>query len=274
MGNPSRLQTSKTRRPHRLRQLHRGPVAHRHVRGVLGEQQRIFRLHQHLRGLGDHRLLRRDARRHLDRGRGRDRHVVYKRAFLQRRVVAHVDGALGLAHHDGVGAREGVRHAVDAAGLVVPLGEVPHRVALGEGRVDPVDERAPVLLVHGAGGADDEDRAAVDVGVVDAHGRMQQPHHVVHDGDHGLARRLGVAVGDLHRDLLVVAQQHLGIVLAVVHHGVVETPVAGPRIEGDVGDVVELHEVDDDVRLPALFRFLDVRHGEPFSNLGSTIQDS
>src|ERR1700682_5357341 len=36
------------------------------------------------------------------------------------RVVAHVDRPLTAAHHDRVGAGEGVRHAVDGGRLIVP----------------------------------------------------------------------------------------------------------------------------------------------------------
>ena len=187
----------------------------------------------------------------------RHRDVFRQLRFLHRRVVDHVDRPLRFAHHDRVGAREGIGHAVNAAGLVIPFGKLAHRVALGEGGVNPVDERTAVFLVHRPGGADEKYRAAVDVGVVDAHGRVQEADDVVHDGDHRFAARLGVAVSDLHGDLFVITQQHRRLVLAVVDQRVVQSAIARARIERDVWEAVLLDQIDDDVGLPTLGGFFD-----------------
>ena len=191
-------------------------------------------------------------------------HVVVQLRLLQAGVVAHVDGSLLAAHHHRIGPGEGAGHRVDGGGLGVPLDVVADGLALHAGRVDPVDERAPLGLLHGAGGAHDEDGRPVEIGVVDAHGRVQQPHQVVDDGDHRLAAGAGVAVGDLHRDLLVVAQHHGRVVLAVVHQRVVKAPVAGAGIERDVLEPVALDHVDDDVRLPLAVGLLDRRRSDLF----------
>jgi hypothetical protein len=125
-------------------------------------------------------------------------------------------------------------------------------LALHVGGVDPVDEGAALALVHRAGRADDEDRRAVDIRVIDAHGGVQHADHVMHDGDHRLARDLGVAMRDLHRDLLVLAQQHRRLVAAVIDQRVVQPAIARARIERDIGESELLDEIDDDVGLPAL----------------------
>ncbi len=197
------------------------------------------------------RRVRRHRRRLLHRFRRRQLDLVDQRVFLQRRVVAHVDRALRLGHHDRVGAREAFRHAVDRGRLVVPLGVVADRVALHQRGVGPVDVRAAARFVHRAGGAHDEDRHPVEEGVVDRHAGMQQADQVVQDDDHRLAGRLGVAVRDLHRDFLVVAEHHRRFVVAVVDQRVVQAAEARAGIERDVGEVVPLDHVDDDVGLPA-----------------------
>ena len=171
--------------------------------------------------------------------------------FLQRGVVAHVDRALRLGHHDRVGARKALRHAVDRGRLVVPLGVVAHRVALHQRGVGPVDVRAALGFVHRAGGAHDEDRHPVEIGVVDRHAGVQQADQVVQDHGGRLAGRLGVAVGDLHRDFLVVAEHHRRLVVAVVDERVVQAAEARAWIERDEREAVALDHVDDDVGLPA-----------------------
>ena len=100
-------------------------------------------------------------------------------------------------------------------------------------------------------------RPAVDVGVVDAHRRVQQADDVVDDGGHRLAASLGIAMGDLHGDLFVVTEQHRRLVLAIIDQRVVEPAKARAGIERDIGKFVLLDQIDDDVGLPTLGGFLD-----------------
>ena len=79
----------------------------------------------------------------------------------------------------------------------------------------------------------------------------------MHDGDHRLAFGAGVAMGDLHGDLFVLAEQHRRIVLAVVDQRVVQAAIARAGIERDVFEIVAFDHVDDDVGLPALVGFFD-----------------
>ncbi len=185
-------------------------------------------------------------------------------ASCKRRVVAHVDRPLRLGGHDRIGAREAFRKALDRGRLVVPLDVVAHRVPLHQRAVGPVDMRTAFRLVHRAGGADDEDRHAVDIGVVDRHAGVQQADEVVQDHRHRLAGRLGVAVRDLHGDLLVIAQHHRRLVAAVIDQRVVQPAEARTRIERDEREAVALDQVDDDVGLPALVVRTGVRPAPGF----------
>src|SRR5208283_3117865 len=94
--------------------------------------------------------------------RGR-RHIVIELRLLQSRVVAHVDRPLTAAHHDRVGAGEGVRHAVDGGRLIVPFHDMADRFALNIGGMDPIDEGAPLGFGQGAGRADNENRRAIEI---------------------------------------------------------------------------------------------------------------
>ena len=65
-----------------------------------------------------------------------------------------------------------------------------------------------LALVHRTGGADDEDRRPVDVGVVDRHRGVEEADEVMQDDGAGSSARLGEAVRHLDRDFLVLAQKH------------------------------------------------------------------
>jgi len=80
---------------------------------------------------------------------------------------------------------------------------------------------------------------------------VQQADKIVQDHHHRLAARFGIAMRDLHRDFLVVADHHRRLVVAVVDQRVVQAAKARAGIESDVREVVTLDHVDDDVGLPA-----------------------
>ncbi len=223
------------------------------ARHVLGHQHRIFGREQPVGNLAERLRIGRHRHRHFVVRRLRQRHLARQRLLLQPGVVAHVDWALRFGHHRRIGARKRIRHALDTGRLVVPFHVVPELFAVDVGGVNPVDERPPPAFVHRTGGADHKDRAAVDISVVDAHGGVQHADHVVHDRHHRLSGRLGVAVRDLHRDLLVLAEQDRRLIAAVIDQRVVQAAIARPRIERDEGKVVVLDEVDDDVGLPGFF---------------------
>src|SRR6267143_592937 len=60
-------------------------------------------------------------------------HLVIERRLLKSRVVAHIDRPLTAAHHDRVGAGEGVRHALDGGRLIVPFDDMADLLALNVG---------------------------------------------------------------------------------------------------------------------------------------------
>jgi hypothetical protein len=86
----------------------------------------------------------------------------------------------------------------------------------------------------------------------------------MHDGDHRLACRTSVAVGDLHGDFFVLTKQHGRLVFAVIDQRIVQTAITRAGIECDLGKFVLLDQIDNDVGLPALRGFLDLisRHAE------------
>ena len=108
-------------------------------------------------------------------------------------------------------SQQGLRYRADACGLVIPLHVIPNLVPLHESRMDPVDVRPALGCVHGAGAAENEHGRLVQVGAKDRHGGMLQPDHVVKCHGHRPACDTGIAGGDRHRDLLVVAEHHLWV---------------------------------------------------------------
>ena len=102
-----------------------------------------------------------------------------------------------------------------------------------------------------------KDRRAIEIGVVDAHRRVEQSDHVMDDGDHRLAARPRIAVRDLHGNFFVIAEQHRRIVFAVIDQRIVQAAETRSRIERDVGKAVTFDQIDDDVGLPAAIGFAD-----------------
>jgi hypothetical protein len=127
-------------------------------------------------------------------------------------------------------------------------------------RVNPIDERPPPAFVHRSGRTNNEDRAAVEISVVNSHRRMQHADDIVHNRHHRLAGRLGVAVRNLHRDLLVLTEQKWRIIAAVIDQRVVQPAVTGARIKRNIGKTVVLDQIDDNVRLPG---FLGIARCRP-----------
>jgi hypothetical protein len=79
---------------------------------------------------------------------------------------------------------------------------------------------------------------------------MQHADDVVYDRRHRPAGRLGVAMRDLHRDLLMLTEQERRIVTAVVDQRIVQAAIARAGIERDIRKTVMLDQVDDNVGLP------------------------
>ena len=100
VGKTEPLVDIKNRGANGLGELHCGIESDGHACRVFGEQQRVVGGNQHIGGLFDRSGLRGNPGWNFDREIRRDGHILRQRTFLQGRVVAHVDGALRLAHHD------------------------------------------------------------------------------------------------------------------------------------------------------------------------------
>ena len=215
--------------------------------GELGDDHRPLRAGDHVggarqrRGLGLHRRGPASVHDALYRERMADL------VLLQTGVVAEVHRARGLGRRDAERARERGGEVVDRRGLVIPLREVPHRLALHLRGVDPVDRRSAPPPIHRPGAAHHDHRHAVELCVVDAHRRMQEADDIVDDRAHRLTRGLRVAVRERDGDLLVRTEDDLGLALAVVHERVVKPAVRRAGVERDVFDAEALEQIDDDV---------------------------
>ena len=174
------------------------------------------------------------------------------RCFLQAGVEADIDrrGRRGAGQRYWRGTSIRPAPAAEAR-LVVPLDERADQAALIARGVDPVDPRAALLGVERAGGAEHDHRRAVAPGVVEAHHAVQQPDIAVQHAGHRLAGRLGVAVRDRHRMVLVQAEQDAGRGVAeMVDQAVVQPAIARPRIEADIGNAEPAQHLRRDVAAP------------------------
>ena len=117
--------------------------------------------------------------------------------------------------------------------------------------VDPLDPGAAFAGVGGPARTHDEYRQSIAPGV-------EYPQQSVHEADvrvqkdrHCPIRRLGIAMRDCQRMILVQAQQQLRVAVAeVVDQAVVKSAKAGTRIERDVFDSQSAQHLGRDVAAP------------------------
>ena len=226
-------------------------------------------------------------------------HICGRRRWCHRRGVARGVGgghqAVGLALLQGCievdvdrATRRGLRNLPTAqqslngrrhrARLVVPLGVVAHQRALVTDGVDPVDPRATPGRVPRPGGTQHQHGHAVAPGVEHGHGGMHQPHVGVHHRAHHAARGFGKTLGNGDGHFFVQAQQHLGRAVAqVVDQAVVQAPVAGAGVQGQVGHAHGAQAFCDRVTAPVGGglkvggRFFAFDHGQSALMLASRI---
>ncbi len=185
----------------------------------------------------------------LGGSRGQQPYAVLERLLLHVEVERHEHRRLHRRVHQLEGAVEGLDGGPLADGLVAPL-----HVVLDDGLdvlrgVDPVDPRAALAGVDGAGAAEYEQRYAVAPGVEDGHRGVQQTDVGVHEHTHVPAARLVVAVRHGHGDLLVAGHDDLGGDLGVVRvdEGVVHATEGRAGVEGDLVDALLVQELHHQV---------------------------
>jgi hypothetical protein len=89
------------------------------------------------------------------------------------------------------------------AGLVVPLSEVTNEGALVLRGVDPLDPGPAARRIDRSRGVQDDDRRAINPGVVDGHDRMHQSDIAVYDREGWAFVHLGPPVRQCNRMFLV-----------------------------------------------------------------------
>jgi len=153
-----------------------------------------------------------------------------------------------------IGAHHGFHQRVGRSRLIIPFHEIADHAALVGGRVDPVDIGTALGRIDGPGRAQDEHRRAIDEGVVDRHHAVHQADVGMEDAGHRLARRLGVALRDRDRMILVHAQDHARTLVAqMVDDGIVQTAVACAGVEAHIGELEPAQHLRGDVAAPPQF---------------------
>ena len=212
----------------RLPEFRLARSAPEHDHRPLGARQQFRRLLDRAGPGGPRRLGRQEAR---DVGPVRLR---VERRLLQPGVEADVDRRGRRRARGDVGAAHGLHQRLRRGRLVVPLDDRADIGALIARGVNPVDPRTALLGIERAGRAEHDHRHAVAPGVEQAHHAVQQPDIAVQHAGHRLARRLGIAVRDRHRVVLVQAQQNARpLVAEVIDDAVVQAAIAGAGVEAD-----------------------------------------
>ena len=202
------------------------------------------------------RLIDRLFRRPRRRRRLEARHVgpfrfLVELLFLEAGVETNVDRRGRRRARQHIGARHRFHQRVGRGRLIVPFDDGADVGALVARGVNPVDPRPALFRGHRAGGAEHEHRRAVAPGVEQAHHAVQQPDIGVQHAGHRLAGRLGVAVGDRHRMVLVQAQDDAGILVAeMIDQAVVKPAIARAGVEADILDAETPQHLRRDIAAP------------------------
>jgi hypothetical protein len=232
-----------------------------HNHGALGRYQHLSSLVQ---GLG----VRVDRRWWGKAGNIGQGYRLGQGVLLDRGVQAYIDGSLGLRHSYSVSPEHSVNGAGDAIGLVIPFDIVPHRIALDQGGMYPVDPRTATLHSHGASTPQDEDGSLGQPRIIDGIGCIEQTYNIVHNGGHGPPGRQPVASSQRDGNVLVVAEDHLGVgVASIVDQGIMKATEGCTRVQRYILDVQSPEQIYDDVRailgLGDIWDGYDSVHGLP-----------
>ncbi len=118
--------------------------------------------------------------------------------------------------------------------------------------MNPVDPGAALFGIDRAGRAEHDHRHAVAPGVEQAHHAVQEPDIAVQHASHRLAGRLGIAVRDRHRMVLVQAHDDpRPLVAEMIDQAVVQTTVARAWVEADIRDAQPAEHLRGDIAAPS-----------------------
>src|ERR1700730_2278357 len=103
--------------------------------------------------------------------------------------------------------------------------------------MDPIDPGAALFGVERAGRTEHDHRHAVAPGIEQAHHAVQEPDIAVQHAGHRLAGRLGIAVRDRDRMVLVQTQQDTRpLVAEMIDDAVVQPAITRAGIQADIRD--------------------------------------
>ena len=205
-------------------------------------------------GLVDRALSRpRRLRRHEARDLRPFRLLVEAR-FLEARVEADIDRRSRRGARRDIGAAHRLHQRLRRGRLVIPFDDRADIGPLVARGMNPIDPRAALVGVERAGRAEHDHRHAVAPGVEQAHHAVQEPDIAVQHAGHRLARRLGIAMRDRDRMILVQAQQDTRpFVAEVIDETVVEPAIARAGVEADIGNAQPAEHLCGDVAAPGHF---------------------
>ena len=171
--------------------------------------------------------------------------------FLEAGVETNIDRRGRRRARQHVGAHHRFDQRVGRSRLIVPFDDGADIGALVARGVNPVDPRSAFLGGHRPGGAEHEHRRAVAPGVEQAHHAVQQADIGMQHAGHRLAGRLGVAVRDRDRMVLVQAEDDAGILVAeMIDQAVVKAAIARAGIEADIADAETPQHLRGDIAAP------------------------
>ncbi len=226
------------------------PVS-RLARSAPEHDQRPLRARQQRHRLIDRLLGRARRRRRLEARHVGPFGLLVEPRFLEAGVEADIDRRGRRRAGGQIGPRHRFHQRLRRGRLVVPFDDGADEGALIARGVDPVDPGTALFGIHRPGGAQHHHGHPVAPGVEQTHHAVQQPDIAVQHATHGLAGRLGIAVRDRDRMVLMQAQQDAGIFIAqMIDQAVMQPAIARARVEAEIADAAAAQHLRRDVAAP------------------------
>ena len=190
--------------------------------------------------------------------------------FLQSGIETDIDWSGRRRARRDIGAAHGFHQRLRRRWLVIPLDDRADKGALIARGVDPVDPGAALFSIERAGRAQHDHGYPIAPGIEQAHHAVQQPDIAVQYASHGLAGRLGVAMRDGDRMILVQAKQNARPLIAeMVDEAVMQPAITRARVEADIANAQAAEHLRGNVAAPgdSLVRFsfdpVQLHHSPP-----------